>query len=75
MQHKITLKIMKIQCVLKRDLEFGGWLCNGKVLAPNASIVSYRNLLKYLFIKIVCLIKNSLFGQNGYGRDFEDTTT
>ena len=42
----------------KRDLEFGGWLCNGKVLAPNASAVLRRNLLKYLFlVKIVCLIK------------------
>ena len=49
---------MKIQCVLKRDREFGGWLYNGKVLAPNASAVLRRNLLKYLFlVKIVCLIK------------------
>ena len=52
---------MKIQGVLKRGLEFGGWLYNGKVLAPNVSIVFYRNLLKYLFIKNVCLIKNKLF--------------
>ena len=48
---------MKIQGVLKRGLEFGGWLYKGKVLAPNVSIVLYRNLLKYLFIKIVRLIK------------------
>ena len=46
---------------MKRDLWFGGWLYNGKVLAPNVSIVLYRNLLKYLFIKIVRLIENKLF--------------
>ena len=66
---------MKIQCILKRDLEFGGWLCNEKILAPNASRVSYRNLLKYLFIKIICLIKMFCLAKNGCGRDFEDTTT
>ena len=58
---------MKIQGVLKRDLEFGGWLYNGKVLAPNASIVSYRNLLKYLFIKIVYLIKMVCLAKMGVG--------
>ena len=67
---------MKIQGVLKRGLEFGGWLYNGKVLAPNVSIVFYRNLLKYLFlVKIVCLIKMVRLAKNRCWRDFEDTTT
>ena len=60
---------MKIQCVLKRDREFGGWLYNGKVLAPNASAVLRRNLLKYLFflVKIVCLIKMVYLVKIGVG--------
>ena len=58
MKCKIVLKSNEnTMSFFKRDLEFGGWLCNGKILAPNESIVSYRNLLKYLFIKIVYLIK------------------
>ena len=64
MQCKIILfkKVIKIQGVLKRDLRFGGWLYSGKVLAPNVSIVLYRNLLKFLFIKMfICLIENKLF--------------
>ena len=67
---------MKIQCVFKRDREFGSWLYNGKVLAPNASAVLRRNLLKYLFlVKIVCLIKMVRLAKNQRWRDFEDTTT
>ena len=46
---------------MKRGLEFGGWLYNGKVLAPNVSIVLYRNLLKYLFIKMRLFDRNKLF--------------
>ena len=55
---------MKIQCVFKRDREFGGWLYNGKVLAPNASAVLRRNLLKYLFlVKIVYYIQGCIYLQ------------
>ena len=56
---------MKIHGVFERDQEFGGWLCNGKVLAPNASAVLRRNLLKYLFFgfKIVCYIQGCIYLQ------------
>ena len=71
MQCKIILKSNeKYNAFFERDREFGGWLYNGKVLAPNAFAVLHGNLLEYLLlVKIVCLVKN------GCGRDFEDTTT
>ena len=57
MQCKIILKSNENTMRFERDREFGGWLCNGKVLAPNASAVLRRNLLKYMFIKVDRLIK------------------
>ena len=42
----------------QRDRRFEGWLYKGKVLAPYVSIVSYKNVLKYLFlVKIGLLAK------------------
>ena len=55
---------MKIQGVFEKRSMVRGWLYSGKVLAPNVSIVLYRNLLKYMFIKIVRLIEK----MNRFGR-------
>ena len=49
MKSKCNTKNKEKYNAFERDQKFGGWLYKWKVLAPYVSIVSYRNLLKYMF--------------------------